>query len=94
MKIKTVASIALLLLLLFLLASDVLAMSSTNYALNWFVPLTGSGGGAMSSTNYAVNVTIGQTVIGASTSANYGVGLGYWYGVLTGGRLYLPLMLR
>ena len=91
-RIKTALTIAILCCLL--LATNVLAMSSTNYKLDWFTPLTIGGGGAMSSTNYAINVTIGQTAIGSSASTNYGVGLGYWYGVLTGGRLYLPLILR
>ncbi len=93
MKIKTTASICLLLLLLFLLASDALAMSSASYKLEWFTPLTSGGGGAMSSASYAVNVTIGQSAIGSSASANYGVGLGYWYGLLES-RIYLPLILR
>ena len=93
MNIKTMASIGLLLLLLFLLVSDALAMSSTNYRLDWFVPLTGSGGSEMSSTHYHAYVTIGQTAIGASTSTNYRVGLGYWYGLLQS-RVYLPLILR
>ena len=45
-------------------------MSSANYRLDWFVPLTGSGGAA-SSANYAANFTVGQTAIGGSTSTNY-----------------------
>jgi hypothetical protein len=93
MKIKTVASIIMLALLL-LLAGSALAMSSASYKLDWFVPLTGSGGSEMSSANYKGYVTIGQTAIGASTSTNYRVGLGYWYGLLSGGRLHLPLILR
>jgi hypothetical protein len=87
-------TILLALLVFLLVAETVLAMSSTNYALNWFTPLTSGGGGPMSSTNYAVNVTIGQTAIGASTSTNYRVGLGYWYGLLPGGPVYLPLIMR
>ncbi len=91
---KKIIAFSTVLTLIFLLVSDALAMSSTNYALNWFPPLTGSGGSQMISTNYKVQVTIGQTVIGASTSTNYRVGLGYWYGVLTGGPIYLPLIVR
>ena len=93
MKTKLMVAIGVLCALL-LLANSVLAMSSTNYKLDWFVPLTGSGGNEMSSANYAVNLTIGQTAIGASTSTNYRVGLGYWYGLLSGRRLHLPLILR
>ena len=68
-------------------------MFSDNYRLDWFTPLTGGGGGPASSTHYAVNFTVGQSVIGACSSANYAVELGYWAGIreyLT----YLPLVLR
>jgi hypothetical protein len=90
---RTTILLALLIIFL-LLTSSALAMSSTNYKLDWFTPLTGGGGGPASSANYAVNFTIGQSAIGVSASANYGVGLGYWYGVVMGGKLYLPLIMR
>lgn len=79
-------------LCLFLIAHSVLAMSSTNYRLDWFTPLTGSGGPA-SSTNYTVNVTVGQTAIGLSASTSYAGCLGY---ACDSGasRLYLPLVIR
>jgi hypothetical protein len=76
-----------------LLAGGVLAMSSDNYRLDWFTPLTGGGGGPASSTHYAVNFTVGQSVIGIFSSANYGAGLGYWYGIGEY-RVFLPLILR
>jgi len=76
------------------LAGSALAMSSTNYRLDWFTPLTSGGGGAASSTNYAINLTIGQTAIGGLSSANYAAGLGYWYGAAVGYKVYLPLVLR
>jgi len=78
---------------LLLLTDGVLAMSSANYRLDWFTPLTGGGGGPASSTNYAVNFTVGQTTSGSSASANYATGLGYWYGI-SEYRIYLPLVLR
>ena len=81
-----------------LLTGSVLAMSSTNYRLDWYVPLTGGGGGPSSSTNYAVNFTVGQSVIGASSSTDYAAGLGYWYGAVAdameGHGTYLPLILK
>jgi len=92
MKRKTI--LLALLIIFLLLTSSALAMSSTNYKLDWFVPLTGSGGSEMSSTNYKAYVTVGQTAIGASASANYGACLGYWCGQLPGGRLHLPLIMR
>ncbi len=88
------ASIPLVLLAVFVLAGGALAMSSPAYRLDWFTPLTSGGGGAMSSAHYAVNFTVGQTASGASTSTNYKVGLGYWYGVSRSYRVYLPLILK
>ena len=85
----------LILFLLLLWASSALAMSSPNYRLDWFTPMTGGGGGAASSAHYAVNVTVGQTVVGASTSEHYSSGLGYWYGLLVNIlRNFLPLVTR
>jgi len=91
MKRKT---ILLTLLLLLLLVHGVQAMSSTNFTLDWFTPLTSGGGGPASSTHYAANYTIGQTVIGASSSTNYGAGLGYWYGIFQQFRIRLPLIIK
>ena len=79
--------------LLLLVAGNALAMSSTNYRLDWFTPLTGGGGG-LTSASYAANVTVGQTAIGEASSASYGTGLGFWYGMLDWFRVYLPLILR
>ncbi len=92
MKIKIIACLIMFALIL-VLANDALAMSSTNYALNWLAPVTSSGGISLNSTHYKAQVTIGQTVIGASNSTNYGVGLGFWYG-FPATRLYLPLIVR
>ena len=89
---KTIA--LLVVLLCVLLTGSALAMSSTNYRLDWFTPLTSGGGGAASSTNYAVNLTVGQAAIGGLSSANYAAGLGYWYGVEQQLRVYLPIVLK
>ena len=89
---KTIALLAVLLCILW--TGSALAMSSTNYKLDWFTPLTSGGGGAASSTNYAVNLTIGQAAIGGSSSANYAVGLGYWYGAAVQYKIFLPIVLR
>lgn len=79
---------------LLLLTNSALAMFSTSYHLDWFTPMTTGGGGPASSTNYAVNVSIGQTAISASGSADYVIGLGYWYGAAAQYHIYLPLILR
>nr|HID13717.1 hypothetical protein [Anaerolineae bacterium] len=86
--------ILLALIALLLLTGSVLAMSSDNYRLDWFTPLTGGGGGPSSSTNYAVNFTVGQTAIGTSSSTNYGGCLGYWCGAGVEYKIFLPLVLR
>ena len=92
-KYKWIALLVVALLAL-LLAVNVLAMSSPGYALEWYVPGTGAGGGEASSANYAVNLTVGQTVIGSSSSASYHTGLGYWYGVLLDWLRTLPIIFR
>ena len=86
-------TILLALTAILLLAGSALAMSSTHYRLDWFTPMTG-GGASANSASYAVNLTVGQTAIGVSSSANYGAGLGYWYGAVTQFRIYLPVVLK
>ena len=85
----------LILIVLLLWAGNALAMSSTNYHLDWFTPLTGGGGGPTDSAHYAANFTIGQTVVGPSTSEHFGSGLGYWYGLLSYViNHFLPLVMK
>ena len=91
---RSLVVLAILPGLLLLLAGAALAMSSTHYALDWFIPLTGGGGGAAGSTHYAVNLTVGQSAIGTSASASYKGCLGYWCGAGGVYNVYLPLVLR
>lgn len=91
---RMLVTIIVVLLAGLLLAQVVLAMSSSNYKLDWFTPLTSGGGRSASATHYAINFTVGQTVIGALSSTSYRVGLGYWYGATSGYRVYLPLILK
>jgi hypothetical protein len=76
-----------------LLVSNVVAMSSSSYAMNWYVPVTGSGG-EISSTNYSINFTVGQTVIGPISSASYHSGLGYWFGSMLDRIIRLPIVFK
>ncbi len=39
----------------------------------------------LSSTNYKMKVSTGQSAIGETQSTNYKMGIGFWYGVPTGG---------
>lgn len=86
-------AILLTLLLALLLVNAAQAMSSTNYSIDWMVPLTNGGGGRGGSTNYAVAYTVGQTVAGNSTSTNYALGMGFWQGMLEHlWEVFLPLV--
>jgi hypothetical protein len=76
------------------LAGNVLAMSSPGYKLEWYVPVTGGGGGKASSDNFAVNFTVGQAVIGPSSSVSYSSGLGYWYSLIMERIIYLPIIFK
>lgn len=68
------------------------AMDSTNYRLEWYTPLTGSGG-SMSSTNYKLDFTVGQSAsINIMDSTNRAC-LGYWCGLIDW-RVFLPLILK
>lgn len=89
---KRTAILAALVIVL-ALVGQALAMSSTNYRLDWFTPLTGAGGGPASSVHYAVNFTIGQSAIGGASSTHYTGCVGYWCGIRLY-RFYLPLVVR
>lgn len=93
MKRRKFLIAGLLLLCLLLVAQTVLAMSSANFALNWFTT-QGGGGGKSSSANYSANVTVGQVGIGSSTSSSYSGCVGYWCGADQGGSVFLPLIMR
>jgi hypothetical protein len=98
-KIRRWILLLAVLVLALMLAGSVLAMGSDNYRLDWFVVLTGAGGGAASSDNYGVNLTVGQSAISLSSSDGYGACLGYWCGIATeysttGHAVYLPVVLK
>lgn len=63
-------------LCMFLLGSNVLAMSSTNYWIPWDTVNSG-GSDVGSSTNFSIHDSIGGNVVGTSTSANYQLSQGY-----------------
>jgi hypothetical protein len=71
----------LTIVLLLLLVHGADGMSSANYRLDWFTPLTGSGGPA-SSAAYSINFTVGQTASHTSSSPLYRIQTGYWAGVI------------
>jgi hypothetical protein len=64
-----------LVLILLLVASGVYAQT---YHIDWYV--IGSGGGHSQSGSYQLDGTIGQPIVGKSSSANYQIEAGFWVG--------------
>ena len=93
MSKRTLMILAVAVLCTLLVSGVALSMSSTNYRLDWFTPLTGGGGGPASSAHYAADVTVGQSAIGQVGSASHGGCLGYWCGAEVETRVYLPALL-
>ena len=95
---NTHRALALLAALLCCLALAGLASAQglAGYDLPWYV--TSNGGGETSSPHYTLNATVGQGVAGASSSASYRLGGGFWYayGIPEQAEyeIYLPLVLR
>lgn len=92
MRRSKVLVLAGLALATFVLVGSVWAMSSTHYRLEWFVPLTGTGGAA-TSTHYAIGYTVGQSVGGRFVGAETSACLGFWCAEMTH-RLFLPLVVK
>ncbi|HEY6073910.1 MAG TPA: hypothetical protein VIV15_11065 [Anaerolineales bacterium] len=76
------------------MAQAVLAMNTTNYRVDWLLPLTGGGAGPANSSLYSANVTIGQTNIGSAGSTSYMLCAGYWCGIPAQFLLRLPVIQR
>lgn len=92
MKRNWLIAIAVLVLVL-VVAQVAQAMASPSYRLDWFAPLTASGG-ASASANYGLKISIGQTVSQPSASAGYQAQMGYWAGVYDPYLMQLPLILK
>ncbi len=54
------------------------AASAQNYQIDWWV--IGSGGGHSQSGSYQLDGTVGQPIVGQSSSPNYRVEAGFWVG--------------
>ena len=61
-------------------------------AINWWV-IAGSGGPS-SGGGVSLNDTLGQPVIGPSSSGNVSLAAGYWYSTSTTYTVYLPMVVR
>lgn len=94
MRTKPVLIMLVVLLVVMIFIQGAGAMQSDYYTLDWYTLLDSAGGGPASSTHYQANFTIGQTAEHTSSSANYQVGLGYWFNELREWLLHLPLILK
>lgn len=56
--------------------------NGANYAIDWY-SINGGGIVNATSTNYQLGASVGQSVAGAASSANYQMGIGFWYGAGT-----------
>ncbi len=90
-KKPSLATLVLLVLLLLLLTSSGRAMNSSQYRLDWFAPMTGTGG-ASSSPNFSLSLTVGQTVTGAQGSPGYAMNLGFWQNWSSS--VFLPIVVK
>ncbi len=65
------------------------AASAQSYQIDWHV--IASGGGHAESADHQADGTIGQPIVGQSSSENYTVDAGYWVGLPSGGDcVYTP----
>jgi hypothetical protein len=63
--------------------------SAQTYQIDWYV--IGSGGGHSESGTYGIDGTIGQPIVGVSSSASYRIESGFWVGAgAPSGYEYLP----
>jgi len=58
------------------------AGSAAAFQLDWY-SINGGGTIEASSTNYKMGLSVGQSVAGEASSANYTVGVGFWYGTVS-----------
>jgi len=62
-------------------ANDLLEQGADAYAVPW--KSINGGGGTASTPTHRVSVSIGQTLIGYTSSPDHAAGIGYWYGIPT-----------
>jgi hypothetical protein len=74
-------------------ASAALAQTGGGYDLTWST--IDAGGGSSAAGGYQLAGTLGQPDAGATLSGGvYSLAGGFWNGVSTGGKVYLPLIRR
>ena len=86
------ALVLLLPLALLVLAGIALADTTLAPGINW--QAVGGGGGHLESGMYAVDYTVGQPIVGTSSSGIHEVCVGFLCGAAQDYRVFLPLMLK
>jgi hypothetical protein len=86
-------------LLIFLIAGGAWAGSSANFAVVWQVLVGGGAPAESDSGTVALNGTLGQPIIGPSSSSTAGLEAGYWYAVgkeinWASQPIYLPVVIQ
>ena len=82
--------LSVLIVLLTLVVTPVMAAGIME--IDWYV--IGSGGGTATGGNYTLNGTIGQPVVGLSSSADLDLCSGFWCKLLEHYKIFLPQILR
>jgi len=88
MKAKTV--ILTVTALAILLAA--VALANGGPSIDWYV--IGGGGGHSEAGSYALDGTVGQAVVGITSSGGYELCSGFWCGMAVEYKIYLPLVLK
>ena len=65
-------------LIILILLFTVSVVTAQTYQIDWYV--IASGGGHAESANFQVDATLGQPIVGQSSSENYNVDAGFWIG--------------
>ncbi len=89
-NLRQAGKVILTLAVLLLLTSVTLA--ANGYEISREV--IGSGGGHSEAGPYSLDATIGQAVVGASSSGDYELGAGFWNGTAAQYKIYLPVVLK
>ena len=88
MRKRTMTALAVILFSSLLLTGLVLAQG----AVDWDV--LGSGGGHAEAGIYSLDGTIGQALAGRISNAPYELCAGFWCGIATDYKVYLPIVIK
>lgn len=94
MALKKILILAAVVAVLALLAGAVYAQTGDGFNFNWHVMAGGGSGGPLTGSGYSMRSTISQTTTGLSSDTAFEARQGYWFGVLSTLRNYLPVLFK